>query len=279
MHDRKHFKQEQEGGVNLGSVNIHPSAVVSSKAELGENVTIGPFCYIQDKVVIGSGTVLTAYVSIHDYVSIGENCKICEYTAIGGEPQDHGYSGEISYVKIGNNNLIRENVTINRATGEGNATIVGDNCFIMDAVHFAHNVHVGDYVTVANKVGLSGFVQVGSHTVFGGMAGVHQHVRIGDYCMIGGLYRVTKDVPHYVLASGEPLRLTGLNRVGLERAGFDEAKRREILKFYRELYDHEKSFTEAFNQALNEKNKYIPEIQRIIEFYEGTKRGVTFWGK
>ena len=259
------------------SVNIHPSAIVSPKAEIADGVTIGPFCVIADNVKIGAGTLLRAYVSVRDYVTIGDNCEICEYTALGGNPQDHSFKGEISYVRIGSNNLIRENVTINRASGEGNATIVGDNCFIMDGVHFAHNVHVGDYVTVANKVGLSGYVQVGSHTVFGGMAGVHQFVRIGDYCMIGGLYRVVKDVPHYTLASGEPLRLTGLNKVGLERAGIHEDTRRVIMKFYRELYSKDKVFSQALAEAVEHKSEYIPEIQHIIEFYEGTKRGVTFW--
>ncbi len=260
------------------SVNIHPSAIVSPKAELADGVTIGPFCVIEDEVTIGSGTLLRAFVSIRNYVSIGENCEICEYTAIGGNPQDHAYKGEVSYVRIGSNNLIRENVTINRATGEGNATIVGNDCFIMDGVHLAHNTRLGDQVTIANKVGLSGFVQVGSHTVFGGMAGVHQFVRIGDYCMIGGLFRVVKDVPHYTLASGDPLRLTGLNKVGLERAGFTEETRRTITKFYRELYSKNKVFTQALKEVISRKEEYIPEIQHIIEFYEGTKRGVTFWG-
>ncbi|MBQ7543537.1 MAG: acyl-ACP--UDP-N-acetylglucosamine O-acyltransferase [Synergistaceae bacterium] len=260
------------------SVNIHPSAIVSPNAEIADGVTIGPFCIVEGRARIGAGTLLRAYVSIHDHVSIGENCEICEYTAIGGNPQDHGFKGEVSYVRIGNNNLIRENVTINRATGEGNETVVGDNCFIMDGVHLAHNTRLGDWVTIANKVGLSGFVQVGSHTVFGGMAGVHQFVRIGDYCMIGGLYRVVKDVPHYTLASGEPLRLTGLNKVGLERAGIPEETRRTITKFYRELYSKDRTFTQSLAEAVEKKAEYIPEIQHIIEFYEGTKRGVTFWG-
>lgn len=260
------------------SVFVHPSAIVSPKAELSDGVNIGPFCVISGEVQIGADTKLKAFVSIHDHVEIGANCKICEYTAIGGAPQDHGYKGEKSFVKIGDNNLIRENVTINRATGEGNTTILGNNCFIMDGVHLAHNVHVGDYVTIANKVGLSGFVEVGDHTVFGGMAGVHQFVRIGDFCMIGGLYRVVKDVPHYTLASGEPLRLTGLNKVGLEREGFTQQTRREIQSFYRWLYDKDKRFTDQLNDAINRRAEYIPEIRRIIEFYEGTKRGVTFWG-
>ena len=148
----------------------------------------------------------------------------------------------------------------------------------MDGVHCAHNVQVGDQVTIANKVGLAGYVQVGSHTVFGGMAGVHQFVRIGEYCMIGGMYRLSKDVPHYTLASGEPLRLNGLNKIGLERAGINEDERREIYNFYKSLYDKEKRFTDVFNEALSKKSEYIPEIQRIIEFYENSKRGVTFWG-
>lgn len=261
------------------SINIHPSAVISPKAEIEDGVKIGPFCFVDGDAKIGEGTELTAFVSIHGHVTIGKNCKICEHSAIGGDPQDHGYHGEISYVRIGDNNLIRENVTISRATGEGNSTVVGNDCFIMEGVHFAHNVQVGDYVTVANKVGLSGFVQVGSHTVFGGMAGVHQFVRIGEYCMIGGLYRVSKDVPHYTLASGEPLRLTGLNKVGLQRGGFDSETIRGILKFYRELYSKDKRFTDSINEAISHKSEYIPEIQKIIEFYEDSKRGVTFWGK
>lgn len=261
------------------SVNVHPSAIVSKKAEISDGVTIGPFCVISDNVKIGSGTELLPFVSIHDYVTIGENCRICEYTAIGGEPQDHGFKGEISYVRIGNNNLIRENVTINRATGEGNETVVGNDCFIMDGVHLAHNTRLGDFVTIANKVGLSGFVQVGSHTVFGGMAGVHQFVRIGDFCMIGGLYRVVKDVPHYTLASGEPMRLTGLNKVGLERGGFSSETIRTIYRFYRELYRKDGRFTENLAEVSERRDEYIPEIRHIIDFYAGTKRGVTFWGK
>lgn len=260
------------------SINIHPSAVISPQAEISDGVKIGPFCFVDGDAKIGEGTELTSFVSVHGHVTIGRNCKICEHSSIGGDPQDHGYKGEISYVKIGDNTLIRENVTISRATGEGNSTIVGNDCFIMEGVHFAHNVVVGDYVTVANKVGLSGFVEVGSHTVFGGMAGVHQFVRIGEYCMIGGLYRVSKDVPHYTLASGEPLRLTGLNKVGLSRGGFDGETIREIYRFYRYLYRKEISFTEALNGVRAHKGEYIPEIQKIIEFYEGTKRGVTFWG-
>jgi len=261
------------------SVAIHPSAVVSPAAELGNGVEIGPYCVVERHAVIGAGTILRPFVSVCDFVTIGENCSIFEYTVVGGEPQDHGYRGEKSWVRVGNNNVIRENVTINRASGEGNETVIGDDCFIMDGVHLAHNVRLGNHVTIANKVGLSGHVTVDDHTVFGGMAGVHQFVRIGSYCMIGGMYRVSKDVPPYTLASGEPLRLTGLNSVGLKRANFSIETRRSIRAFYGELYGKDRLFSQALQAALENKAAFIPEVQHILEFYEGTRRGVTFWGK
>jgi UDP-N-acetylglucosamine acyltransferase len=126
-------------------------------------------------------------------------------------------------------------------------------------------------------VGISGHVSVDDYTVFGGMVGVHQFVRIGSYCMIGGLYRVTKDVPHFTLAAGDPLRLMGLNSVGLKRANFSPETLREIRSFYRELYGKERAFTQSFNEALKKKAAYGPEVRSILEFYEGSKRGITFW--
>lgn len=260
------------------SVSIHPTAVVSSGAHLGEGVEIGPFCVVESGATIGARTVLKAFVSVHGLVSIGANCTVYEYASIGGDPQDHGYKGERSFVRIGNDNIIRENVTINRATGEDCETVVGDHCFIMDSVHLAHNVRLGSHITIANKVGLSGFVTVDDYTVFGGMAGVHQFVHIGSYCMIAGLYRVSKDVPPYTLASGEPLRLTGLNSIGLKRANFSPETRREIRNFYRELYDRKKLFSHSLKEALEKKDSFSAEIRSILEFYEKSKRGVTFWG-
>ena len=130
------------------SVVIHPTAVVSPAAELGDGVKIGPYCVVEGSSVIGAGTTLRAFVNVDDFVIIGENCRIFEYTAIGGEPQDHGYRGEETWVRVGSNNVIRENVTIHRATGEGNETVVGDDCFIMEGVHVAHNVRLGSHVTI-----------------------------------------------------------------------------------------------------------------------------------
>ena len=261
------------------SVTVHPSAIVEPGAELGDGVRVGPWCRVASRASIGEGTVLEAFVSVHGCVTIGRNCRIHEYTAVGGDPQDHGYRGEESWVRIGDDNVIRENVTINRATGEGCETVVGNGCFIMDGVHLAHNVRLGDHVTLANKVGLSGFVTVGDHTVFGGMSGVHQFVRVGSHCMIGGLYRVTKDVPPYTLASGEPLRLAGLNVVGLRRAGFSSEVRRALRALYRKLYRRDRLFSESLREALADRDACIPEVRAVLDFYEGSRRGVTFWSR
>lgn len=260
------------------SVSVHPSAIVARGAELGDGVRVGPYCCIDSRVVIGEGTVLNAFVTVHDGVTVGRNCHVYEYTALGGDPQDHSYRGEASRVRIGDDNVIRENVTVNRATGEGNETVVENGCLIMEGVHLAHNVHVGNAVTIANKVGLSGFVQVGDHTVFGGMAGAHQFVRIGCYCMVGGLYRVAKDVPPYTLAAGEPLRLEGLNSVGLKRAGFSAETRKAIRTFYRELYRRDRRFTDSLEELRGRRDAFILEVQNALDFYEGSQRGVTFWG-
>ncbi|MDO4785665.1 MAG: acyl-ACP--UDP-N-acetylglucosamine O-acyltransferase [Fretibacterium sp.] len=261
------------------SVTVHPTAVVAPGAELGDGVRVGPYCRIAPRTTIGEGTVLEAFVSVCDCVTIGRNCRIHEFTVLGGDPQDHGYRGEETWARIGDDNVIRENVTINRATGEGCETVVGNGCFLMDGVHLAHNVRLGDHVTLANKVGLSGFVSVGDHTVFGGMSGVHQFVRIGSYCMIGGLYRVTKDVPPYTLASGEPLRLTGLNVVGLKRAGFSSEVRGVVRAFYRELYRRDRLFSRSLKEARATREARTPEVRAILDFYEGSRRGVTFWGR
>ncbi|MDR1742182.1 MAG: acyl-ACP--UDP-N-acetylglucosamine O-acyltransferase [Synergistaceae bacterium] len=260
------------------STAVHPTAVVSRSAELGDGVAVGPYCVVEAGAEIGAGTVLSAFVKVCGQTAIGKNCRIHENSVLGGDPQDHNYRGEPSMARVGDGCLIRENVTVNRATGEGCETVVGNSCFIMEGVHIAHNVRIGEGVTIANKVGLSGFVTVDDHTVFGGMAGVHQFVRIGSYCMIGGMYRVTKDVPHYTLASGDPLRLVGLNSVGLRRAGFTPSVRRKILSFYRELYGSG-LFSRALENAVKKRDSYCPEVQRILDFYGLSKRGVTFWSR
>ncbi len=256
------------------SVNIHPTAFVSKGASLGENVQIGPYCIVDDNVKIGDGSVLRAFVRICNYTELGSGCTIFEHAVIGGDPQDLSYKGEITWVKLGSNVVCREHVTINRAVGEGEVTSVGDSCFIMEGVHFAHNVKVGMECTVANKAGLSGHVHVGDYVVIGGMAGFHQFVHIGSYCMIGGLSRVVQDVPPFCLASGAPLRVYDINRVGLQRRGIDSDTRRLIREIYRIIYNSGRTVKAGLEEVENLYGSN-PAAKTILDFAANATRGFT----
>ncbi|MCL2146588.1 MAG: acyl-ACP--UDP-N-acetylglucosamine O-acyltransferase [Synergistaceae bacterium] len=259
---------------------IHPTAIVSPKAELGNGVEIGAYSIIEE-ARIGDNTVIEAYSRICSFVEMGTDNHVHSHAVIGGEPQDHGYRGEKSFVKIGDRNIFREYVTVNRATGEGYVTSVGNDCLLMEGVHVAHNAEIKNNVTLANKVGVSGFVQIDDYTVLGGMVGIHQFVRIGTYCMVGGIYRVTKDIPHYTLAAGEPLRLMGINVIGLRRANFSSDLRRKINALYKELYDTSKVFSsslEELHAKLESVEDTPKELISILDFYKDSKRGITFWG-
>ena len=197
---------------------IHPSAVVSSKAQIGDNVEIGPFCVVGDDVKIGEGTILKSHVVVEGDTVIGKNNIIFPFASIGLEPQDLKFKGEKSRVEIGDNNKIREHVTIHLGTQDGAmVTKIGSNCLLMVGVHIAHDCVVGNHVIFANNATLAGHVEVGDHVVIGGLSAVHQFVRIGAGAMIGGMSGVESDVFPNGLVMGERASLAGLNLVGLKR--------------------------------------------------------------
>lgn len=256
---------------------IHPTALVSPGAELGADVTVGPYCIVENHVKIGSGTVLFSFVTLLDFVEIGDNCRIAQNAVIGGEPQDHGFKGEESWVRIGSDVIIRENVTIHRSTGEGTATEVGDGCFIMEGVHLGHNVVIGKNVTMANKVGMAGFSSVGDGAVLGGMAGVHQFVRVGKLCMIGGLSKIVKDIPPFLMADGHPAGIFSLNKVGMRRAGYDGPARAAVKSFYDRLFHGGLPFRKSLEQLAASEEGMSGAAREIVEFCTGSKRGVSLW--
>ena len=261
------------------SIQIHPSAIVSPKAELADGVVIGPYCIIDEAVQIGRGTEIRRFVHVCSNTRIGEESVIFEHATVGPAPQDHSFANEESWTVIGNRTTIREGVTVHRASGEGNRTIVGDDCLIMEGVHIAHNVNVGDKVTISSKCGLAGYVQVGRGTVIGGMSGFHQFVRIGSYCMIGGASRVVQDVPSFLLVNGaECCRIFNLNVIGLRRNGFTSEQRLDIKRAYKKLYHSGLPMREALTQ-LEAMSSLSPEVQEIIDFFKGgdKKRGFCPW--
>lgn len=253
---------------------IHKTAIVSSKAELEEDVVVGPYCIIGDNVKIGKGTKIISHVHIDGITEIGQNCTVFPFTIIGFPPQDIKYKGEPTGVKIGNNNIIREYVTIHRASVSGDGwTVIGDNNFIMAYVHIAHDCKIGNSVIMANLATLAGHVMVEDFVFIGGLVAVHQFTRIGAHAMIGGFSGVGQDVPPFTMASGPRAKLYGLNLVGLKRRGFSEETINILKKAYKFLFRDKLSLRDAINKIKSEL-PVIPEIQHLLQFIEANKRGI-----
>jgi len=254
-------------------MNIHPTALVSEKAELGENVSIGPYAIVEADTQIGDGCEIAAHAMVKSYVTLGKNCKVHAHAVIGGLPQDFGFDGAVTYVKVGDNCTIREGMTINRATGEGTATVVGDNCFLMACAHLAHNCVLGDHVVLANNALLGGHVHVGDRAFIGGGAAIHQFVHLGRMVMVAGVTGLTKDLPPFCTAvMTKPDRIVGLNVVGMRRGGFDPKTRKKIKQTYRTLFSSGLNVSQALEKL--EAEEPHPITQEIIDFVRASKRGV-----
>jgi len=245
---------------------IHPSAVVSSKAQIGDNVEIGPFCVVGDDVKIGEGTILKSHVVVEGDTVIGKNNIIFPFASIGLEPQDLKFKGEKSRVEIGDNNKIREHVTIHLGTQDGAmVTKIGSNCLLMVGVHIAHDCVVGNHVIFANNATLAGHVEVGDHVVIGGLSAVHQFVRIGAGAMIGGMSGVESDVIPNGLVMGERASLAGLNLVGLKRRGISRDDIHSLRNFFKQLFIEEKGeFSLRVEKLAN--NFESPVVKEVISF-------------
>lgn len=253
-------------------MSIHPTAVVDPTAEVGPEVAIGPYCVIGPHVVIGRGTRLEAHVHIEEFTTIGEECQIRQNAVLGGPPQDRKYAGERTGLQIGDRNIIREFVTIHRATGEGESTRIGDDNLVMAYCHIGHNVDLGNGVIMANMVGLSGHCLVEDRVVFGGMVGVHQFVRIGRLAMVGGMGKVVSDVPPFMMADGRPAEVVALNSLGLRRAGMPAKVRSGLKQAYRLLYRSGLNLSQGIEAAYNEVES-SDERDYLLEFLSRVRRG------
>jgi len=206
-------------------VDIHPSAVVSPRANIAEGVTIGPCSVIGEKVTLGKDTVIGSHVAIDGSTVMGEKNRIYPFVSIGFPPQDIGYKGEDTRVVIGDENIIREFVTINRATTkQDRVTIIGSRNYLMAYAHVAHDCILGNSIIMSNAATLGGHIEIGDHAIIGGLVAIHQFVRIGTYAFIGGKSATVKDIPPFMMASGDRAKLYGLNTRGLKREGFSQEK-------------------------------------------------------
>ncbi|MEQ1789998.1 MAG: acyl-ACP--UDP-N-acetylglucosamine O-acyltransferase [Rickettsiales bacterium] len=217
---------------------IHPSAIISDSVTLGNDVSIGAYCVIDGNVIIGDNTKLFSHVAINGNTTIGKNCQIFPFSSLGFAPQDLKYHGEPSTLTIGDNNVIREHVTMNPGTeGGGMSTCVGNNCLFMVGAHVAHDCQLGNNVILANNATLAGHVKVGDFSIIGGLAAVHQFVRIGSHAVIGGMSGVEHDVIPYGSVMGERGSLAGLNLVGLKRRGFDRDTIHALRNAYKMIFE------------------------------------------
>lgn len=253
---------------------IHPTAVVDKRAELGPDVEVGPFAVIEGDVTIGAGTRIGSHVNIFRYTRIGAGCTVHSHAALGGPPQSLRFAGEETWVSIGEKCTIREFVTVHRGTGFGGGlTSVGDENFLMAYTHVAHDCKTGKGVIFANNATLAGHVEVGDYATVGGLSAVHQFSRIGEYAFVGGMSGVAKDIPPYVLASGERVRLFGINKVGLVRRGFSAESVDGLKKAYRIVFRLGLTMNESISRvkASVEQSR---EVVRFLEFLQTSNRGV-----
>lgn len=255
-------------------MNIHPTAIISPEAEIGEGVEIGPYTVIGPGVSIGRGTKIGPHVVIESLTEIGEECQIMQFAAIGAPPQDLKFRGEETKVIIGKKNTIREFVTIHRSTkADIGVTIIGDNNLIMAYCHIAHNCKLGNNIVMSNAVNLAGHIEVEDYATIGGLTGIHQFTKIGAHSMIGGCSAVTKDVPPYCLASGNHAQLYGLNLVGLKRKNFAPQVIQALKTAYRIVFRSSLTLEEAINRVKSEVPN-LPEINHFLFFLENSKRGI-----
>jgi len=255
------------------SALIHPTAIVDVNAELGDGVEVGPGAIIGPRCTVGAGTIIAARVILEQNVRVGEHVKIGVGSVLGGAPQDLKFKGEETWVEVGDRTTIREYTTINRGTSQSFRTTVGADCFLMSYVHLAHDCHVGNGVIISNGTQLAGHVTIDDKAILSGLLAVHQFGKIGRFAFIGGMSRVNKDVPPYVKAVGNPIKLYGLNSIGLQRNGFSPAVILELKRAYRLFFRSELNIAQALEQARAELTM-SPEVQVFIDFVDESQRGI-----
>jgi UDP-N-acetylglucosamine acyltransferase len=255
------------------TARIHPTAIVHDGVELGADVEIGPFAIVGENCRIGDGCVIAARATLERNVILGAGVKVGIGTVLGGDPQDLKFKGEMTTVEIGEGTTIREYTTINRGTTQSYKTTVGKGCFIMSYVHLAHDCHIGDGVILVNSVQLAGHVTVGDKAIIAGQSAAHQFVKIGQYSFVGGCSRISQDVPPYIKAVGNPIKLYGLNSVGLQRNNFPEEVVRELKRAYRLFFRSELNVSQAKERAAAELKPFA-EVQELLRFVEESGRGV-----
>lgn len=251
---------------------IDPLAFVDPQAIIGNNVTIGPWSYIGADVTIGDNCIIESHVVIKGPSTIGANNHFFQFSSIGEQCQDKKYAGELTYLIMGDNNIVREGVTIHRGTVQdhGITRIGNDNLFMANA-HVAHDCVVGNHCILANSVNLAGHVEVDDYAILGGMTGVHQFVKIGAHVFVGATSYVNQDVPPFVICQGQPCVPRGINSEGLKRRGFEKSSILAIRRGFKTLYKQKLPLEQAVAQLADSPDE---QVQRFAQFIESSTRGI-----
>ncbi len=254
-------------------MRVHPTALIASGAELGVEVSVGPFSVIGDEVVIGDRCVIHGHVVIDGRTELGERVEVYPQAVLGTRPQDLRFDGDAGWLRVGPRTVIREAATLNPGSrGEGRMTVVGADTLIMAYCHVAHDCRIGDRVVMANATQVAGHCEIEDAAVLGGATTVHQHCRIGTLAMTGASARIQLDVPPYCIADGNPAALRGLNRIGLRRDGWTDDAATAVKRAYRALF-REGRYADALAELTETTDR--PEVARLCAFLRGSERGVT----
>lgn len=252
---------------------IHPTAVVDPNAELGSDVTVGPYCVVYAGVQLGDGCWLQNHVTIDGPSEIGAGNQFYAYSSIGQQTQDLKYKEEPTHLKIGENNTFREFCTINRATSPGDYTIVGSECNFLAYSHIGHDCQVGDHVIFSNNGTLAGHVTVGDYAILGGLTAIHQFCKIGAHVITGGCSKIVKDIPPFMMADGNPAKVRAHNAIGLKRRGFSEEAVDSIKEAFKVIYRQNNTTPQAL-EILEAIKAPTAETVAMIEFVKDSERGI-----
>lgn len=255
---------------------IHPTAIVSPLAHIGNNVRIGPYCIVGANVGIGDDCVLHSHVVVEGHTKIGRHNEFFPFAAIGGKTQDLKYLGEPTCLEIGDHNVFRENTTIHRGTVAETPTLIGNHNLFLCYSHVAHDCRIGNHVILSNSVGLAGHIIVEDHAIISGFAAAHQFCRIGMHSIVGGLSKVTQDIPPFMIVDGHPASTRGVNLVGLQRRGFPEEDIKAIKFAYKKLFlKKDGNLANSISSLKATHEASVPQVAHLIRFIEESQRGIT----
>lgn len=261
------------------SVNIHPTAIIESGAQLGPGVEVGAYAFVGAKVTLGEGTRLHHHASVEGNTVLGKACEIFPFACIGGKTQDLKYTGGNPGLRIGDRNVFREYVSIHCATNDGDFTRIGSNNVLLATCHVAHDCVLGDHIIMSNGAVLAGHVQVDNHVVIGGYGGVHQFCRLGAYAMLSATAKLVHDLPPYFIADGTPAEVRAINRVGLERNGFTAEQLDRVKQIYRILYRDGLNRSQALEKLAAHPAADSAELARVLTFAKASERGLAPGGR